>query len=356
MQAADVEAGSRPDDRELGVRAYRALYEYSPDGVLFTVPDGRILAASPAACELLRLSEEEIRSRGRGGLADPTDDRWPALLAERDAAGRAQGVARMLRGDGSAVEVEMSSQLFTDDSGEARACTVLRDVSGRERLERELDASRRQLGEAERIARMGSWQWDVGSGHMRWSDGLRRLYGFGEGDSVDHSDEGRFERVHPDDREAVSAMLERALHERSSFSLEYRAIRADGRVRMFQADGDVIVDRSGHAISVVGVVQDVTQAARTRDALRRASQDFEQRAAELHQLATLGGEDRPAAPPLTARQLEVLRLIAEGLSTKQIATRLVVTPAAVKWHVREILARTGAANRAEAVARVLHRP
>ncbi|HTZ87695.1 MAG TPA: PAS domain-containing protein, partial [Solirubrobacteraceae bacterium] len=56
----------------LGREAYRALYDNSPDGVLFTIPDGRVLAANPAACEILGRSEEEIRALGRQGLADPT--------------------------------------------------------------------------------------------------------------------------------------------------------------------------------------------------------------------------------------------------------------------------------------------
>jgi non-specific serine/threonine protein kinase len=73
----------------------------------------------------------------------------------------------------------------------------------------------------------------------------------------------------------------------------------------------------------------------------------------------VGGKRPPAVTlgilgnGISPRQLEVLQLIAQGLSTKDIATRLVITPAAVKWHVRAILAKSGAANRAEAVARLL---
>jgi diguanylate cyclase (GGDEF)-like protein/PAS domain S-box-containing protein len=123
---------------ELGLEAYRALYDNSPDGVMFTIPDGRVLAANPAACEIFRMTEAEICALGRRGLADETDERWGPLLAERQRAGRAKGVARMIRGDGALVEVEMSARIFSGANGEQRSCTIVRDVTERMAMEREL--------------------------------------------------------------------------------------------------------------------------------------------------------------------------------------------------------------------------
>ena len=131
----------------LGPEAYRALYEYGPDGVLFTVPDGRVLAANPAACEILRRTEAKICTLGRHGLADQTDERWGLLLAERERTGRVHGVARMIRGDGQIIEVEISSQVFTSANGEKRACTIFRDDTGRVMMERELVEMSAQLRE-----------------------------------------------------------------------------------------------------------------------------------------------------------------------------------------------------------------
>jgi diguanylate cyclase (GGDEF)-like protein/PAS domain S-box-containing protein len=135
---------SRVDSSEaaevLDGEAYRALYEYSPDGVVFTVPDGRILSANPAACETLRMTETEteIRALGRHGLADPADDRWQALVAERDRTGQTHGVARMIRGDGEVIEVEVGAGIFTSAGGERRSCTIVRDMTERVAIEREL--------------------------------------------------------------------------------------------------------------------------------------------------------------------------------------------------------------------------
>lgn len=131
----------------LGPEAYRAMYDHSPDGVLFTAPDGRVFAASPAARQILRLSESEICARGRQGLADHSDERWGALLAERERTGHVRGVARMLRGDGVPIEVDISAQVFTDPNGEERTCTIVRDVSERVAMERQIVAMSARLRE-----------------------------------------------------------------------------------------------------------------------------------------------------------------------------------------------------------------
>ena len=134
-----VTRADRPGaDAHLGAEDYRAMYDYSPDGVLFTSPDGRILAANPAACEILGRSEREICRLGRQRLMDHDDARWEALLAERARTGRVRGVARMVREDGTKIEVEMSARIFRDGRGQERSCTIITDVTERIRLEREL--------------------------------------------------------------------------------------------------------------------------------------------------------------------------------------------------------------------------
>lgn len=342
---------------QLGDEAYRALYENSPDGVLFTIPDGRVLAANPAACQILGRSEAEIRALGRQGLADPSDERWAQMLGERERSGHVRGVARMLRGDGAAVEVEMSARTFREGSGFERSCTIIRDVTERVAMERALRESRARLAEAERVAQIGSWEWDIGTDTVRWSDGLFDIYGIAA-DEFDPTRDGGERRVHPEDRARVSEAIQRALGERSELAIEYRVVRADGRLRVLRSRGEVVVDETGSPIRFVGIVQDVTEARLAQEALQGASSDLERRANELQRLTLGRGLESGARSyaPLTARQLEILRLVAEGLTSSQIAQQLFVTEATVKWHVKQILAKTASSNRAEAVARVLGVP
>jgi PAS domain S-box-containing protein len=341
----------------LGAEAYRALYEFGPDGVLFTSPDGRIVAANPAACRLLSLTEAEICARGRQGLADATDGRWRDLVEERARTGHAQGIARMVRGDGVRIEMEMSSRLFTDAYGVARTCTVIRDVTRRVRLEQELVQSRARLAEAERVAQMGSWEWTLVSDRTTWSDGLLAIYGLSR-EEFDSTYEGGLRRVYPEDRDLVRRALMRAIQTRSSFTVEYRAIRTDGRVRVLRSHGDVAVDDHGEPVRVVGVVQDITEAKLAQEALQDTSAELGRRARELQRTALRSVADDARSPlaPLTSRQRQIVEMIAQGLTNAAIADRLVVTEGTVKWHVKQILAKTRSANRAEAIAHVLAKP
>jgi PAS domain S-box-containing protein len=347
-------AVARHRSGSLGPEAYRALYDNSPDGVLFTVPDGHVLAANRTACQILGRSEADICALGRQGLADPADGRWVPILAERERSGQVHGVARMLRGDGAAIEVEISAQIFHERGGEERSCTIIRDVTERVAMERALRESRARLAEAERVAQTGSWEWDVAADRVSWSDGLLDIYGL-TADEFDSTRAGGDRRVYPEDRERVREEIERALEQSSAFTIEYRAVRADGRLRTLRSRGEVVVDDVGEPVRLVGIVQDVTEARLAHETLRGASSELERRASELQRLA-LGDGPQPGArshAPLTSRQLEILRLIAEGLTSGQIAQRLFVTEATVKWHVKQILAKTASSNRAEAVARVL---
>jgi len=338
----------------IGSEAYLAVYENSPDGVLFTVPDGTVLAANPAACQILGRTEPEICSLGRQRMADQTDPRWTTILEERERTGSTHGIARMIRGDGIAIEVEMSAKTFRDARGAQRACTIIRDVTDRMTMERDLRDSRARLTEAEHVAQIGSWEWDIAQDRVSWSDGLFHIYGLTP-QEFDPTLDGGERRVYPDDRRLVRDTIQRALVVRSPFTLEYRAVRADGRVRTLRNRAEVVVDESGEPIRLVGIVQDVTDTKLAQEALQNTSAELERRAAELQKLA-LDPSAEPASArhaPLTPRQLEILRFVAAGLTSRQIAERLFLTDETVKWHVKQILKKTAASNRAEAVARVL---
>ncbi len=123
----------------VGSAAYRVLFEHSSEGVLFCTQDGRITAANPAAAAMLDMGAEEICRLGRDGLIDQEDPRWDLAVAERERTGSAVGVARLRRGDGRFVDVEMTALQFRDEDGSPRTCCILRDLTGRLAVERELE-------------------------------------------------------------------------------------------------------------------------------------------------------------------------------------------------------------------------
>jgi len=143
----------------------RALYENSLVGILLTAPDGRVFNANPAACRILGRTEEEICRLGRFGLLDKEDPKLAPALAERARTGAVQDKLTYIRGDGTRFPADTSSVIFDTAEG-PRTCTIIQDVSERERAaERLREFSRRLLGirEEEKQCLSAALHHDVGS-------------------------------------------------------------------------------------------------------------------------------------------------------------------------------------------------
>ncbi len=133
-------------------RRYSAAFENSLDAMLLTAPDGVILEANPAACELLGYTEGEICELGRGGIVDQSDERLPAALAIRQATGEFRGELNYVHRDGHSIPCEVSSRIYFDAGGNKRTCVIARDL--RRRLE--LESSLRQAQKLEVVGKLAS--------------------------------------------------------------------------------------------------------------------------------------------------------------------------------------------------------
>jgi PAS domain S-box-containing protein len=114
------------------------------------------------------------------------------------------------------------------------------------------------LGEAQEVAHIGSWEWDVIADRVTWSDELYRLYGL-EPQSMEISYDRYLELIHPEDRRRVDAIVARAASEGSSFIFEHRVVLGDGHVRWLQGRGQALLNDAGRAVRMVGTSQDVTE-------------------------------------------------------------------------------------------------
>ena len=95
-----------------------------------------------------------------------------------------------------------------------------------------------------RIAGLGSWEWDLDSGEMRWSDGIYRVYGV-TSQSFDPTPEHVRDWVHPDDRERVASIQGEALKDKRPFNVEFRIVRPDGSVRFIYEQAEIVSRESG---------------------------------------------------------------------------------------------------------------
>ena len=135
---------THPQDESI----FEMLFNNSLDGVMLTSPEGPILDANPAACQIFGRTRKEILSAGRNGLIDTSDPRLEPLIAERKKTGKAHGELTARRKDGSLFPMEFSSMLFRDSGGNARTCLIFRDISDRKNADAERERLIRELQDA----------------------------------------------------------------------------------------------------------------------------------------------------------------------------------------------------------------
>jgi PAS domain S-box-containing protein len=308
--------------------------------------------ANDAYIEFFGKSPEEMRGTHIRELLGPEIYEQSLPYIEGALAGETQLFHREIPTPSGEVRYTQSSYVPDVVEGEVRGFFVLvTDITEQRRIEEEVERNRARLAEAERIARMGSWEWDIPSLQLTCSEGLYEIYGISP-EEFDGHYEGGSQYVHPDDRELVEQQMQEAVESGVSVDLEYRIIRPDGRVRRVRSRAELSADSDGNALRLTGSVQDVTELHAAAEALHQTASDIGRRAAALRPSG-----DRARSGDLTkslsSRQLEILTLVADGLSNAEIASRLYLTESTVKWHVRKILRALGVSNRAQAVARYL---
>jgi PAS domain S-box-containing protein len=148
------------------------------------------------------------------------------------------------------------------------------DITGRQRQEQALREARQRLAEAQAIAHVGSWEWDIREDQMRWSDELHRLLGVPADMRLVY--ESFLDLVHPDDRERVDTMIREAVSEGGSFEFETCVIRDDGEERNVFCRGHVLTGDESEPTRIVGLVLDITDRV-------RAESERDRLEAELHQ-------------------------------------------------------------------------
>jgi diguanylate cyclase (GGDEF)-like protein/PAS domain S-box-containing protein len=121
----------------------------------------------------------------------------------------------------------------------------------------ELQRSRQQLQEIQRLAGIGSWEFDLPGNRLSWSDELYRIFEIDPAQGP--ADYQHFlQLVHQEDRERVDQVYQRALETRQPYEVEHRMIMADGRVKQIRERGETLYDNAGKPLRSIGTAQDIT--------------------------------------------------------------------------------------------------
>lgn len=248
--------------KEKLARELRERYHFEPDA-----PVGVPTVLRTGQSEFLpEISESLLESRARDveqlrlfraiGVGS-------AIVTPIVARGRVLGAITLVHGE-SGRRYDAADLALAEDL--ARRAGLAADNA---RLYRETEAAEQRLRLALDAGRMGTWEWTIATGEVRWSSSLEAIHGYAPG-TFPGTFEALRKEIHPDDREQVLRAIAEAVEERREHRIEYRIVRPDGAVRWVEGRGQLFCDAGGRPEGMVGVCADITERKQTEEKFRLA--------------------------------------------------------------------------------------
>lgn len=272
---------------------YHSLVERLPLYVLCKDLEGRFTFANKLFCNTLGKPLEEIVGK--------TDfDFYPKHLADkyRDndrevlQTGKVfEDIEEHQRPGGDRLYVQILKSPMLNGRGEPVGIQgVFHDVTARKRAEEALHRSEERYALAQRAANVGTWDWDVQSGHLHWSEQIEAMFGFSPG-TFGGTYEAFLACVHPKDRRYVIDGVNACIEEGKEYKLEHRIVWPDGTIRWVSETGDVFRDEQGKTVRMLGVVQDITHRKEAEEQLNHMMEELQRSNSELEQFAYIASHD-----------------------------------------------------------------
>ena len=259
---------------------WRAGVQNSNDAIITTDDGDKIIFWNKRAQEIFGYLEEEVKDRS-----------ITRLITERQVGCYRQEIEQLLaleevgppgknfeitgrRKDGGEFPLEMSLSIWKAQ-GQRFVTATIRDITHRKRAEAALQKIQASLAKAQRLAHLGSWDWDISKNKISLSDEIFRIFGLTP-EEFGGSYEEFMGFIHPEDRDTVKLSVSRVLSKDLPFSLDYRVVRPDGKVRVVQSHGEIYFDEAGRPLRMMGTVQDITEKKEADEERRKLSMAVEQ--------------------------------------------------------------------------------
>jgi len=259
---------------------FRVLFQCSTDAHLL-FDDSGIIDCNQAAVEMLGYDDkQEMLNTHPAELSpeyQPDGRRSMDKCVEMDRAARENGYHRFdwvhRRKDGSDIPVEVTLNPV-QIAGKDTLLVVWHDLTERVEAERAVREAVERLNEAQALANLGSWQWTPATNQIVWSDQTKRIFGVPL-DRPPPDFETHQQQIHPDDLEHWRSVVEQAMRDRASYTMKFRAVLPDGRVRTIEGRGQVETGPDGEVARMFGTVQDITERQASRQELKTANERFQ---------------------------------------------------------------------------------
>jgi len=281
----------------IGIKLYeseevlRTLINASPDIICFKDGQGCWLEANQAMLKVFQLEGVDYRGKKNSELVLLTDPFYQEALLTGEASDKIawqdttqyRGEEIISTPDGKFRVFDIIKVPIFDASGKRKGLVVLgRDITEHKQAEEKLLKSEAHLAEAQQIAHLGYWEWDIITGKEQWSKEMFRILGLPP-NTGPFTHETFEEAIHPDDRDAVLLAFEQAIYDDKPYHVEFRVVLPDGTVRYIQAFGKLIRNAAGKPFRLIGTAQNITELKQVEESLRHTNEQLQLRINELAQ-------------------------------------------------------------------------
>ena len=225
--------------------SYRLISENVQDIIAYSSPDGIIQYCSPSIQDILGFTPEEFIGKTNIEIYHPEDIK---RLKSIELSDHEIVTYRARHKNGKYLWMETNFKILRDAAGNAvKTVSIGRDITERKKNED-------HLAESQRIAMLGSWEWDLINKEVTFSEQLYRIYDL----EINESTKAVLDLVHPKDHLRLMEGINQALLGKE-FTLEYRVIQSDATYKYLQIHGLGYLDEHGNAFRMTGTVQDITE-------------------------------------------------------------------------------------------------
>jgi len=241
---------------------FRTLIDNIPDHITGFDAEGRVRYINPAVTRdfgvatdmIAGMTLEELSAAG----AAPEGSQFPTALRrafEERTSNSMEAIWQTLHGK-RLFEVRHIPELNADGAVTG-VLGIARDITERMEMEASLRKSRHLLAEAQRIAHVGSWELDLATNRLTWSDEVFRIFEI-DPTRPDASYQEFLDRIHPDDRGIVDQAYQESTRNRTPYSIEHRLLFPDGRIKYIQERCETFYSADGVPLRSMGIAQDIT--------------------------------------------------------------------------------------------------
>ncbi|MCB8945725.1 MAG: PAS domain S-box protein, partial [Ardenticatenaceae bacterium] len=222
---------------------------------------GQLIQVNEATCQMLGYTKTELLSRGFNDITHKDDIASSKKVVQAMLAGemeKAQFEKRYYHRDGHTICAITTVYLMRDEQGEPDyLISQIQDITQRKQMEEALRQSEANLQEAQQIAQLGNFEFDLQAQSVRWSDEAYRIFGIEVGEEISLE---RYQKLlAPEDFQRVMTAVSHTITSQQPYVLEHDIILDNGRRKHLYCAGRPFHDEAGQVVRIFGIVQDITQ-------------------------------------------------------------------------------------------------